>query len=423
MIIKGFSISRGSAHAAHLMRTDENEHVALHEVRGFTASDVRGAFLEAQAIARATKCKQHLFSCAFSPPESASLSTAEFLFAIDKTEQALGLGGQPRVVVFHEKEGRHHAHCVWSRIDADTMKAVHLPHWKTKLCDVSRQLHREFGIEMPRGLKDREQRDPLNFSQAEWQMAKRNDEHPHALKEAAQDCWKRCDNRPSFEKALGEHSLFLAKGEKRGFVVVDMHGGVQALSRLLGGKTKDVRAKLGTEDSLQTVADVKKQLAARRTLNVRQKIETSRGKFEKRQTALKAVRAEMTHLHRAERSAAAGRQSADWNRATLERQSRLPRGLRGLWSWITGESARIKANNENEARAQAARHAREREELAARQREERRVLQEKIKGLRKEQARELQGLRRELAPYLNARVARPQRQDVLANRLGLKLDR
>jgi hypothetical protein len=68
---QGISLSGGQRHAAHLLRTDENEHVAVQEVRGFVASDLRGAFKEAESVARGTKCKQHLFSCAFSPPESA----------------------------------------------------------------------------------------------------------------------------------------------------------------------------------------------------------------------------------------------------------------------------------------------------------------------------------------------------------------
>jgi hypothetical protein len=40
-----------------------------------------------------------------------------FEAAIDMAEQRLGLDGHPRAIVFHEKEGRRHAHAVWSRID------------------------------------------------------------------------------------------------------------------------------------------------------------------------------------------------------------------------------------------------------------------------------------------------------------------
>lgn len=32
--------------------------------------------------------------------------------------------GQPRAVVFHEKENRRHCHVVWSRIDTEAMKAI-----------------------------------------------------------------------------------------------------------------------------------------------------------------------------------------------------------------------------------------------------------------------------------------------------------
>lgn len=423
MIIKGFSITGGQRHAAHLLRSDENEHVSVQEIRGFVSDDLRGALKEAESIARGTKCKQHLFSCAFSPPESAALSSPQFLHAVDRTEQALGLEGQPRAVVFHEKDGRRHAHCVWSRIDAQTMTAKQLSHWKTKLSDVSRELHREFGIELPRGLVDKRERDPLNFSHAESQAAKRAGDDPRWLKSVVQACWASSDTSKGFEAALSEESILLAQGDKRGFVVVDYDGSVHALPRVLGIKTKEVKAKLG-DGPLRSVADAKKELAAKLGGGeIKAKIKAARERFAERQTTLKKFGAEMTHLHRGEREKLAGAHSAQWIKATQERQARLPRGLRGLWSWITGESARIKANNETEARAQAARQAREREELIARQSEERRILTAKIKELRKAQAHELIRLRRELAPLIALRRAAPPKQDVLAARLGLKLDR
>lgn len=55
---------------AHLMRTDENEHVEVHEVRGFVSDDVTGALKEAQAASTGTKCKQYLFSVSLNPPET-----------------------------------------------------------------------------------------------------------------------------------------------------------------------------------------------------------------------------------------------------------------------------------------------------------------------------------------------------------------
>lgn len=421
MIIKGFTITAGARHAAHLLKTDENEHVLVQEMRGFVARDLYGAFAESQAIARGTKCQQHLFSCAFSPPDSAPLSADQFLHAVDRTEQALGLDGQPRAIVFHEKDGRRHAHCVWSRIDAETMTARQLSHWKTKLGDVSRELHREFGIEMPRDLVDRKERDPLNFSHADSQIAKRNGEDPRWLKQTVQDCWAACDNRKGFEAALSEKAIYLAQGDKRGFVVLDFNGSVHSLPRLLGRKTKDVKAKLGGEPA-RSLEDAKRQLAHALGTEARAKIEQSRKRLNKRETALKSFGAEMAHLHREERSTLASEHSAQWMKATQERQARFPRGVRGLWSWITGKSAQIKKDNLAEANEQRAAQERAREEQMRRQAQERHILQEKLKELRHAQAQELIRLRRELASHIGPRRSPAPKQDALAARLSRKLE-
>lgn len=423
MLIKGFTIERGQMHATHLLRTDQNEHVLLQEVRGFVSEDLHGAFKEAQAVARGTKCQKYLFSCVFAPPNSANLSDAQFIAAVDKTEVALGLGGQPRAVVFHEKDGRRHAHCVWSRIDAETMKAKHLSHWKTKLGEVSRELHREFGIEMPRGLKDKTERDKRNFTQAEWQIAKRTGEDPRDLKALVQNCWERSDGRPAFEKALGENSLFLARGDKRGLVVVDHNSNVHALPRLLGLKSKEVAVKLGDTATLRGVDDVRQHIGHHLKQDAKAKLASSRSMFAERQTKLAGYREQMVGMHRRERAMLADKQNADWSEATRTRQARLPRGLRGVWSWMTGKSAVIKQTNESEATRQAEKQAKEREELAVRQREERRLLQAKMEELRAAQAKELWSLRRELSPFLRERRESALQQAAQSAGMGLKLQR
>ena len=101
--------------ALHLLKQQENEHVEVHEVSGFASDTIQEAFKEAYAISRGTKCKQFLFSLSLSPPETESVPVAVFEKAIADIEHKIGLVGQPRVIVFHEKEGRRHAHCVWSR--------------------------------------------------------------------------------------------------------------------------------------------------------------------------------------------------------------------------------------------------------------------------------------------------------------------
>ncbi|WP_319545329.1 hypothetical protein [Ruegeria conchae] len=46
----------------YLTAMRDNDHVELHEVRGFVSDDIVEAFYEADAIAKGTRAKNHLFS-------------------------------------------------------------------------------------------------------------------------------------------------------------------------------------------------------------------------------------------------------------------------------------------------------------------------------------------------------------------------
>ncbi|WP_099828224.1 hypothetical protein [Oceaniglobus indicus] len=109
MILKGSQRGNAAQLAKHLTNMRDNEHVDLHELRGFMNEDeLHAALQEAEAIAKGTRCKQHLFSLSLNPPEGVHVDTATFETAIEMAEQKLGLDGQPRAVIFHEKEGRRH---------------------------------------------------------------------------------------------------------------------------------------------------------------------------------------------------------------------------------------------------------------------------------------------------------------------------
>ena len=163
-------------------------------------------------MSKGTRCKQYLFSLSLNPPEDAALPVAEFEAAIDRAEEALGLGGQPRAIVFHEKEGRRHAHVVWSRINADEMKAVPLPFTKRTLFGLSRELFLEHGWTLPRGYAEATERNPYNMTLAEWQEAKRKGEDPNYIKAALVDAWAISDNATAFAHALSDRGFKLARG-------------------------------------------------------------------------------------------------------------------------------------------------------------------------------------------------------------------
>jgi hypothetical protein len=405
------------------MRTDDNEHVDLHEVRGFASNDPKEAFKEAEAISRGTKCKQYLFSLSLSPPEGERVPMSVFMSAIDRAEERLGLQGQPRAIVFHEKEGRRHAHCVWSRIDAETMTARPMSFYKTRLQSLSRDLYLENGWKMPRGLVNAAERNPTNFTLAEWQHAKRQNIDPRWLKSTLQDCWKSADGRKAFEHALQEHGFFLARGDKRGYVVLDHAGEVHSLTRMLGVKTRDLAGRLGSAEALNSVEATKAAIGARMVPAMRRHVEESRAQFRQRSATLAHYKMEMTHLHRDARVKLDGRHRTEWDDETRTRAARLPKGLRGLWHRLTGRYQEVRKQNENEAARSRERQAQERQKLIEKQLEQRAVLQAQFKDLRQRQAEQLLELRRDVGRFFQFTRGDAGRAAGREQSLGLKLER
>ena len=145
----------------------------------------------------------------------------------------------------------------WSRIDAESGKAIPLSHSRLKLKEVSRELYRGLGIEPPAGVKDRTQADPGNFGPLEWQQAKRLEDDPRDLKRIVREALAASDSRASFERALEMQALYLARGDRRGFVLVHHSGEALSLSRYAGAKPKELAARLGDPKTLPTLDQVR----------------------------------------------------------------------------------------------------------------------------------------------------------------------
>lgn len=422
MILKGSQRGSGQNLAAHLMKLDDNEHMELHQLRGFVADDLKGAFKEIEAISLGTRCRNYLFSLSLNPPESSRVTVEEFEAAIDKVERSLGLNDQPRAVVFHEKEGRRHAHCVWSRIDAETMTARQLPFFKNRLMDVSKELYLQHGWTMPKGMLDRAMRDPARFTLAEWQQAKRSGLDPRILKQVVQQSWQASDGAKAFAGALQDRGLFLAKGDRRDFVVMDHNGDVHSLPRLLNLKSKEVRERLGEPKGLKSVADTSEDIGRKMTPAIRTHIAEAKGRHSEAQSKLTDRRLAMVVRHRQERAQLRESQREQWRLENIRRQERLPRGLRGLWHRITGRYQEIRRENEIEASLTILRHVAEREQLTDRQRTERAQLQHEIRSLRSEQAKTLLALRGDIGRFLKLTRGTERDRD-LSQSLTLKLQR
>ena len=58
MILKGSQRSGAGQLAAHLLNDNDNDHVTVHELRGYMADDLYGALAETYAISRGTRCRK-----------------------------------------------------------------------------------------------------------------------------------------------------------------------------------------------------------------------------------------------------------------------------------------------------------------------------------------------------------------------------
>lgn len=393
MILKASQRGGGKQLGLHLMKTQDNEHIEVHEIRGFVSDDIVGAMKEAYAVSKGTKCKQFLFSVSLNPPPQERVGVDVFESAIQRIEQRTGLEGHPRVVVFHEKEGRRHAHAVWSRIDAESMTAKNLPFFKMKLRDLSRELYLENGWKMPRGLMNSREADPRNFTLAEWHQAKRAGYDARDLKAMLQECWAVSDSKAAFLQALKSRGFTLAKGDRRGHVALSSEGEVFSVPRAVAKRAKDVEKRLGSPDTLPTVEAAKAQLAkdlSANFLRLRREAEVQK----RRDLApLDQQRKAMAQQQKAERARLKSGQQSRWAEESRERVERFDAGFKGLWSRLSGKYAQIQKQNEREAYAALARDRTQRQSLIEAQMQDRQALQAQIKAVRDHHAAQFRELR------------------------------
>ena len=396
MILKGNQRAGGAQMAKHLLNTGQNEHVRVHEVSGFIASDVLGALNEAYALSKGTRCTQFMYSLSLNPPLDQKVPVAVFENALERVEKKLGLEGQPRVVVFHEKEGRRHAHCVWSRIDTENMKAINISHPKLKLNTIAKSLYLEHGWKMPDGFRDKSKKNPLNYSRAEWQQALRIGRKPTDIKRELQECWAVSDNKESFSSALQETGYYLAQG-RRGFVAVDVHGEVYSLTRQLGQKKAALEDRLGAADDLPNVEEAKTAIKGQLGKLFNSFSDELKLQHDLESRPLERAKNDMVQRHRDDRERQNNFHEERWQKEELKRAARIRSGFKGLWDKINGRYWKNRKINEREAWLAYQRDQKEREELINKQLAERQNLQTQINLMREKQEQERKALLRELS--------------------------
>jgi len=256
MISKGTTHNSGGRLARYLVNGKEGERAELYELRGFASPEIVEAFRSVHVIAEATKCQQPFFHVQVRCPEGEQLTREQWVYTANRIERMMGLGDQPRAIAFHvdEKSGERHMHVAWSRIDDETLTAKPLPFFKERLKKVSRELEVHFDLTLVPNERD----SSIKYAptRAEDQQARRLGVDIHATRQTIRDCYDKSDCGRSFEAALAEDNLLLAKGDRRDFVVIDHAGGMHALGkRILGVSAKEIRHHLGdlNPDHLLTI--------------------------------------------------------------------------------------------------------------------------------------------------------------------------
>jgi Relaxase/Mobilisation nuclease domain len=268
IIINGGSYRAGGWWGKHLQNGEKNERVQVVEFLGLTAETVPTAFREMEGVAAGTKCRNYFYQANINPREDEKLTPAQWREAIDTLEKNLGLAGQPRFVIEHEKKGRVHRHVIWSRVDADRMVAISDSLTAAIHERTSRELEIKFDLE--RGLSiltpnrdfERPERRPQKnetFRTVETGI------DPETVKAELRALWQQADNGQSFKAALENQGYVLARGDRRDFVVIDRAGDDHSLARRLGVKAAKLRERMADIDraDLPSVAEAKTEQRTR----------------------------------------------------------------------------------------------------------------------------------------------------------------
>ena len=418
MIPKASQRAGGQDLATHLLNAADNEYVEVAEVSGAVAHDLHGAFAEWEAIATGlTKCRNYLYSLSVNPDlAQGDLTRAQYLDYLDRTEKALGLAGQPRAVVFHIKDGREHCHCVWSRIDWQREKAVHIAFDREKLMMVTRQFARDHGLELPDGydrVPGEKRGQQLSLYETQQQRATGITKEERRL--MVTQAWRQSD---------------------RPYVLVDMYGGMHALPRLLDGvKSKAVVARLGAAfpvGQLPTVDEARALVAQHRAAREQfakaqddgKKRDQLKAMQERRRAGLLGEQAALALAQKAERAVLAGEQLgerralragylAQVRAVKAAREAGKPAGLAAFLGRVTGVALVIAKVRRHRDAQRYRGYVADKQALAGRQ-EDARLMQQRGQELRAlELERQVKALakveKRELKALEEARL-REQRQ-------------
>ena len=228
------------------------------------------------------------------------------------------------------------------------------------------------------------------------------------------------DSRSAFAHSLREHGFILARGDRRGHVAVDRQGEVYPISRWVGIKAKEVRARLGEIDDLPSVEETRTLFESQLTDDHRDHGLQEEAYHQKRLDELNHKRETLVIDHRKAREILRQKQKKRRIDENKERVARLPTGLNALWSGVTGQYQKIVKENVLHTHECNDRDRQERQALIGNQLRERRILQHEILQARHHYHLTQKILGREVGRVFQIDPAQPLILPVDQEEIGLK---
>ncbi len=215
-----------------------------------------------------------------------------------------------------------------------------------------------------------------------------------------QECWAASDSGKAYAQALAARGYTLALGDRRAYVAIDFRGQTYAAAKWTGIKAKNARDRLDTLKDLPGVEQAKAAIAARMTDTLRGHIAEAETDRQKLAATLAMQRTQTVEKQRKERTDLATAQEKRWAQETIQRASRLNKGIRGLWDRLTGRYSKQAKENEREALSGLHRDQQEKDALIERHLQEREGFHMLARQQKQGHEQNMEELHRDIAEYM-----------------------
>jgi hypothetical protein len=234
VIVKGKARSGAAQLAEYLMRSDE--HATLLELH-YGDGDLKKAFIDWDAMGELTRGEKTLYHAQIAPEGKYKMTPEQYRRAAQMLVEDLGMKGHPYAVVTHDGGDKPHAHVVICRTDPETLKMWDDSFNFVKHERASFRMEKEFGHDhIPGKHAKRDRKKQEEFPRAEatkddYEQAARTELSLEERKAQVTAIRQKADDAQAFRNALEEAGYLLARGDRRGFVLVDGNGDIFSLSK------------------------------------------------------------------------------------------------------------------------------------------------------------------------------------------------